>query len=146
MVASSVIVMENVSGSAGAGCDSALLDALLDDLDLPPDPFAGDDADLDDEWLWEARGCALVPAAETGRVAVRRALAADPGPVLAGCLADLDPQVLDGETRVDLIRAWQRVAGQVTIRRTAYCGSLCSPAAMTAATCSTAATTSTCRT
>ena len=33
--------------------------------------------------------------------------------MLAGCLAGLDPDVLDGETRVDLIRAWQRMAAWV---------------------------------
>ncbi len=41
------------------------------------------------------------------------ALAAEPGAVYAGCLAGLDPAVLDGETRVDLIRAWARVAAWV---------------------------------
>ena len=44
---------------------------------------------------------------------VQRALAAEPGAVLAGVLAGLDPAVLDGETRVDLIRAWARVAAWV---------------------------------
>jgi hypothetical protein len=77
-------------------------------LDLPPDPFAADE-----EAFWEQRGFTLVPAAETGRMTVQRALSADPGPVFAGALAGLDPQVLDGETRVDLIRAWQRVAAWV---------------------------------
>ena len=100
--------MKNQSGSAGAGCDSALLDDLLPDADLPPDPFAADE-----EALWGARGFTLVPASETGRVTVRRALAAEPDPVFAGALAELDPATLDGETRVDLIRAWQRVAAWV---------------------------------
>ena len=68
---------------------------------------------MDDEWLWEARGCTLVPAAESGRWLVDAALAAEPGAVYAGALADLDPEVLDGETRIDLIRAWARVAAWV---------------------------------
>ena len=106
MVASSVIVMENVSGSAEHGCGSALLDAPL-----PPDPFAADD--FDEEAFWAARGATLVPAAESGRWRVGAALAAEPGAVYAGALADLDPQRLDGETRVDLIRAWARVAAWV---------------------------------
>ncbi len=88
------------SGSAEHGCGSALLDG-----ELPPDPFADDE-----EALWEQRGFTLVPAAESARMLVARALGAEPGAVYAGCLAGLDPQVLDGETRVDLIRAWQRVA------------------------------------
>jgi hypothetical protein len=77
VVASSVIVMKKESGSAEAGCDSA----LLDDLDLPPDPFA-----TDEETFWEQRGFTLVAAAETGRRLVAAALAAEPGPVFAGAL------------------------------------------------------------
>ncbi len=107
-VASSVIGMKDESGSAEHGCDSALLGAPL-----PPDPFAADDDDFDEDAFWEARGATLVPAAETGRWRVDAALAAEPGAVYAGCLAELDPRVLDGETRVDLIRAWARVAAWV---------------------------------
>jgi hypothetical protein len=92
-----VIVMKNESGSAEHGCGSALLDPPL-----PDDPFAADE-----EAFWEQRGATLVPAAETGRMTVQRALGAEPGPVLAGCLAALDAAVLDGQTRVDLIRAWR---------------------------------------
>ncbi len=108
MVASSVIDMKNESGSAEHGCDSALLDAPL-----PPDPFAAADDDFDEDAFWESRGATLVPPAETGRWRVDAALAAEPGAVYAGCLAELDPRVLDGETRVDLIRAWARVAAWV---------------------------------
>jgi hypothetical protein len=113
VVASSVTGMKDASGSAADGCDSALLDAP------PPDPFATDSADgadfddFDDDAFWEQRGCSLVPAAESGRCLVDAALAAVPGAVYAGVLAGLDPDVLDGETRVDLIRAWQRVAAWV---------------------------------
>jgi hypothetical protein len=82
--------------------------SVLDAVDLPLDPFAGDE-----EAFWEQRGATLVPAAETGRRLVAKALAAEPDPVLAGALAGLDPDTLDGETRVDLIRAWQRMAAWV---------------------------------
>jgi hypothetical protein len=80
-----VIVMKNESGSAEHGCGSALLDPPL-----PDDPFAADE-----EAFWEQRGFTPVPAAQTGRMTVQRALGADPGPVLARCLAALDPTVLD---------------------------------------------------
>ena len=80
---------------------------------LDPQGVVVDAADFDDEWLWKARGFTLVPAAEKGRRLVSSALAAEPGAVHSLALAGLDPQALDGETRVDLIRAWQRVAAWV---------------------------------
>ena len=78
-----------------------------------PGVVVDDAADFDDDALWEQRGATLVPAAESGRCLVTAALAGEPGPVLAGTLAGLDPAALDGETRVGLIRAWQRVAAWV---------------------------------
>ncbi|MEP6761665.1 MAG: hypothetical protein ABJA93_09920, partial [Sporichthyaceae bacterium] len=78
-----------------------------------PGVVVDDAADLDDEWLWEQRGATLVPAVESGRWLVDAALAEGPSPVTAGLLAGLDPRELDGETRVDLIRAWARVASWV---------------------------------
>jgi len=103
-----VIGMKDQSGSAEHGCGSALLDAPL-----PPDPFTADEDDFDEDAFWEQRGATLIPPAETGRWLVDAALAAEPGAVYAGALANLDPQALDGETRVDLIRAWARVAAWV---------------------------------
>jgi hypothetical protein len=79
---------------------------------------------VDDEWLWEARGCTLVPAAESGRWVVDAALAAEPGAVYAGALTELDPDALDGETRVDLIRAWARVAAWVDAQQQVALGSV----------------------
>ena len=98
------MVMKQGSGSAEAGCGSALLDAEA----LPVDPFV-----QDEEEFWAMRGLTPVPAEEPGRMLVERALAAEPGPALAGALAGLDPAGLDGDTRVDLIRAWARLAAWV---------------------------------
>ena len=67
----------------------------------------------EDESFWTERGLTLVPPAESGRMSVERALAADPSPVRAAVLAGLDPAELDGDTRVDLIRCWQRIAAWV---------------------------------
>ena len=80
---------------------------------LDPPGVALDAADLEDEVLWEQRGLMHVPAAESGRWLVEAALAAEPGPVMAGVVAGLDPATLDGDSRVDLIRVWQRVAAWV---------------------------------
>ena len=76
-------------------------------------PAAVDAVAADESGSGRQRGCTLVPAAESGRWLVDAALAAEPGAVYAGALAELDPDGLDGETRVDLIRAWQRVAAWV---------------------------------
>jgi len=77
----------------------------IDVLDRP--------GDLDDDALWAQRGFTTMTPARTGRMMVDRALAADPCPALTGALTGIDPAALDPDTRVDLIRAWARLAGWV---------------------------------
>src|SRR3954453_21008463 len=76
-------------------------------LDVEPD-LAGS---------WDA-GLGLLGLLGTGGSAGLVAGVADPGlPVplglATGLLADVDPYGLDGEARVDLVRAWERVAAVV---------------------------------
>jgi len=78
----------------------------------------------DDEALWAARGLTLMSAADTGRMLVERALQADPCPVLGAALTAVDPADLDGDSRVDLIRVWQRLAAWVEAQQQAALASI----------------------
>src|SRR5215213_3736456 len=78
-----------------------------------PVPCLVDSCSNDDEVFWAGRGLFAVAPAVTGREAVERALGVAPDPTSTGLLADIDPLTLDGDSRVDLIRAWARLAAWV---------------------------------